>query len=283
MLLLSALIFLTLILRQQCIPSRRPVEVPGEYIREVEDFIAGLQEDVPPEKRSREPKTARQPEQRILRPAVFDPNTVTEDELAQMGLRDFVVRNVMKYREAGGRFHTASDLAKIYGLDSAVFSSLEPFVRIPPVRAPDKPVNRNTGRTATDEAFCIEINSAGAEDFIRIRGIGEILAARIIHYRELLGGFASPDQLVEVYGLSDSLVTANAGHFRADTAGLHKLSLNSADFKALLRHPYLDRAMVRSILAFRDFSKEPVRPDDLLKYDVIPDSIFSQIRPYLDK
>jgi hypothetical protein len=43
----------------------------------------------------------------------FDPNLAGEEELRHLGIPDRVARNILKYRERGGRFRRAEDLEKI--------------------------------------------------------------------------------------------------------------------------------------------------------------------------
>ncbi|MEZ4904304.1 MAG: helix-hairpin-helix domain-containing protein [Spirosomataceae bacterium] len=57
-----------------------------------------------------------------------------------------------------------------------------------------------------------DINSADTTQLIRLKGIGSKLAARIIKFRDGLGGFASSAQYTEVYGL-DSLALSELGRF----------------------------------------------------------------------
>jgi len=47
----------------------------------------------------------------------------------------------------------------------------------------------------------ININTARAEDLISIPSIGEVLAARIIEYRDLRGGFYDKKELLGVNGI----------------------------------------------------------------------------------
>lgn len=49
----------------------------------------------------------------------------------------------------------------------------------------------------------VNINTAGAEELETLPGIGEVLAATIIQYREEHGPFTSVDQLVDVSGIGE--------------------------------------------------------------------------------
>ena len=83
----------------------------------------------------------------------------------------------------------------------------------------------------------IELNSADTTALKSLPGIGSVFASRIIKYRELLGGFVSISQLLEVYGLDSTRYSRIAGLVVADSAAIRKLSVNSLRFAELLRHP----------------------------------------------
>ncbi len=51
----------------------------------------------------------------------------------------------------------------------------------------------------------INLNGATKEDLMRIDGIGEALATRIMEYRESLGGFKTVEQIKDVNGIGDKL------------------------------------------------------------------------------
>lgn len=50
----------------------------------------------------------------------------------------------------------------------------------------------------------LNINTATADDFVLLPGIGEVLAERIVEYRRKNGLFASVDDLMNVKGLGQS-------------------------------------------------------------------------------
>ena len=66
-----------------------------------------------------------------VKPRPFNPNTADSLELLSVGLTPRVARNILRYREAGGRFRKPEDLARIYGLHDTLYAQVEPYITIP--------------------------------------------------------------------------------------------------------------------------------------------------------
>ena len=60
----------------------------------------------------------------------FDPNTATAEQLQQLGLAPYQVRNIMKYRTKGGVYRSPMDFARVYGLTRKQYRTLEPYITI---------------------------------------------------------------------------------------------------------------------------------------------------------
>jgi competence protein ComEA len=60
-----------------------------------------------------------------------------------------------------------------------------------------------TTNSATTDGL-VNINTASAIELDQLPGIGEVLAARIVEFRERFGPFTSVDQLIDVDGISQS-------------------------------------------------------------------------------
>lgn len=60
----------------------------------------------------------------------------------------------------------------------------------------------STSTTGTT-AFSVSLNSATVEDLMRLDGVGEKTAQKILAYREAHGGFSSVDELLEVEGIGE--------------------------------------------------------------------------------
>jgi competence protein ComEA len=61
----------------------------------------------------------------------------------------------------------------------------------------------------------VDINSASADELAMLPGIGDRLAERIVTYRTITGPFASPDDLLEVGGMTQSKLDALSGSVTA--------------------------------------------------------------------
>jgi DNA uptake protein ComE-like DNA-binding protein len=183
----------------------------------------------------------------------FNPNLASEKELQEIGLPEKIIQNIIKYRNAGGKFYSKESLKKIYSMNDSIYQRIEPYILID---------NNNTSKNNTQNFSTktnykptkskpyAELNSADSLELENLSGIGKTLSIRIIKYRNRLGGFYSVHQLKEVYGLNDSLFNfiLKNNELKADTTLIHKINIKTADFKTMIRHPYFTKEMVVKIL-----------------------------------
>ncbi len=140
----------------------------------------------------------------------FDPNTLDEQGFKQLGLSDKVVHTIINYKNKGGHFKTPQDIKKIYGLSSADAERLIPFIKIASAGKNDNyknDVKQNENKPTTSNTnyyHAININTATAEEWKTLPGIGDVIANRIVKFRNSMGGFKSVDDVKKTYGLSDS-------------------------------------------------------------------------------
>lgn len=127
----------------------------------------------------------------------------------------------------------------------------------------------------------IELNTADSALLETLPGIGPVLAARTIKYRNLLGGFASVAQLREVYGLREETYIIIEPLVSADTLLIEKIEINNADFAALLRHPYLERYDATSLLRYRELSGRIKGMHDIVANKLIDSLRLKKIAPYI--
>lgn len=58
----------------------------------------------------------------------FNPNQVTEEELILLGFSNYQHKSFLAYRNKIERFNTKSDLLKVYGMDTVLFSKLKDYI-----------------------------------------------------------------------------------------------------------------------------------------------------------
>ena len=225
----------------------------------------------------------RKPNRLTLSP--FDPNTITYDSMIGMGFQSSIANNVIRYREAGGSFSTPADLRKIYGISDSLWILIKPWVMVESIGNPtNNSTVQVTSKKSSPQPQPVGINIADSIWFQSIYGIGPVLSARIVKYRELLGGFVSLDQLEEVYGLSPAVINELKGKVRLDTinGSIRKLHINTDDYKILGRHPYLSFHLGKAIISYRESHGPFDSIEEIKKIHLIDDSTYLRVRPYLD-
>jgi competence protein ComEA len=127
----------------------------------------------------------------------------------------------------------------------------------------------------------VEINKADTSELDKLPGIGKILSKRIIKYRQLLGGFYSKEQLGEVYGINDLLKKNIIPYVFIDTSLIHKLSINTDDFKKINAHPYISYEQTKGIFNLRYRTKGKIEIEILKKSGIFDSVTLQKIKPYL--
>jgi competence protein ComEA len=127
----------------------------------------------------------------------------------------------------------------------------------------------------------IQINAADSIEWQKLRGIGPVLAGRIVRYRTALGGFHSVEQVGEVYGLRDSVFQSIRGQLTL-MGEVSKIHINRAEWRELIKHPYIDRRQTDAIVKYRKAERWIYGEADLV-VNLLFDSVVAQkILPYLD-
>lgn len=98
----------------------------------------------------------------------------------------------------------------------------------------------------------IDINRCDTDDIVVVPLFGSKRAARLVEYRDRLGGFYSLEQIREVYVLQDMDMEHVAKYFTLCPSDVRKININTASYKELVSHPYFDAYLAKTILNFRE-------------------------------
>jgi hypothetical protein len=83
-------------------------------------------------------------------------------------------------------------------------------------------------------------------------GIGGYYARKIVDFREKLGGsFASPEQLMDIYGIDSVRFVGFADRVYVDTSLIIPLDLYHMPVDSMAKHPYIGKYAARGIDRYR--------------------------------
>jgi competence protein ComEA len=182
-------------------------------------------------------------------PFVFDPNTASVATLQSLGFSAKLASTLDHYRAKGGIIKSGKDLFKIWGMPPDLATRLAPYVRTSIKNTASKP-----WATAYKPAYAqaaIDINTASVQEFEALKGIGPVLAARIVGFREKQGGFVKVQDILQVYGVKDSLLQALAPYLRLDVGRVPKSNLNQASVLQLVQKAGLEVVVAQAIVRWR--------------------------------
>ena len=179
----------------------------------------------------------------------FDPNTVSIDDLMRLGFTQKQAQSIDNYRKKGGRFRRKSDFAKSYVVEDSVYRRLEKFISIPK----------------------IDLNTADSVTFMTLPGIGKFFAGKMVSYRQELGGYSYPEQLMDIWHFDQEKFDNLKDLIKVDTTATRAYSLWSLPESGLARHPYIGKRAARGIVIFRDNSpRGEWKVENLIKAGILP-------------
>jgi len=176
----------------------------------------------------------------------FNPNTATIEDLKRLGFSQKQAEAIDHYRRKGGRFRRKEDFAKSFVVADSVFRRLEAFIDIPK----------------------IDLNQADSAAFDTLPGIGGYFAAKMVSYREQLGGYSYPEQLMDLWhfdqekydGLKDLITLTPPEPYPLWTLPEEELK----------KHPYI-RDAAHGVVLFREHHpREQLTVEGLEKAGVLP-------------
>lgn len=207
----------------------------------------------------------------------FNPNIITEREWMKLGVSEKTAKSIQKYISKGGQFRKPEDIKKIWGIPESLANKLIPFVQIPEVKSK---YEQQFSKKNQQALSLIDINNSDSTTWESLPGIGPTLAKRIILYREKLGGFWDMSQLLEVWGLQDSVLQKSKN--RLILGGeIKKININLASFEALKMHPYIGYKSANAIINYRNQHGNFNRLEDIQKIVQIDEKSYNRFVVYL--
>lgn len=210
----------------------------------------------------------------------FNPNNASEAELITAGVPRFIAVRIVKFRASGAVFRNKEDLRKLYGLTESTYQELLPHIDLPEKTENIKHNSTNAPQKTTVSSF--DLNKADSTQLLSLKGIGPVLASRMVRYRKKLGGYISVEQLHEIYGLDSSVVKTLAERIYIIPGFVPvTINLNTADEMMLQSHPYIGKKAGKAILSYRSQHGRFNSTDELKNIHAIAPEWFGKMLPYL--
>ena len=219
-----------------------------ESFEEMERFLAGIK--IIEQQRNASFKKKEVVKRKVVL-APFEPNLADSIEFLQLGLPSFIAHNIIRYRQAGGKFATAEAFSRIYGITEEQFHTLEPYIYISESfqKKPDtlryaKVEKRDTlAFYKYPEGTLVDLNRADTTELKKIPGIGIGIAQAIVAYRNRLGGFYDVAQLQELKWVTSDIQR----WFKVENCPIHRINANKASLDRLRAHPYINYPFMKSL------------------------------------
>ncbi len=212
----------------------------------------------------------------------FNPSFITDFKGYQLGMSPQEIDRLHKHREKGKYINSVLEFQKVTKVSDSLLTSIAPYFKFP-----DWITNKtSTSRIKTTNTFNtkkIDLNTITSEDLREISGIGDILAKRILSYKNKLGGYSFNEQLYEVYGLKKETADKLLERFIVvKQPFIKKINVNDATFKEVLSIVYLDYELTKKIFDYKDEVAEIQSLEELKKIDGFPLERFDRIALYLE-
>lgn len=227
----------------------------------------------------------------------FNPNTVDSLTLVSFGLSAKKISNFLHYRNAGARFYNADDMLRTYGWTEDDINLIRDYVittkkphtsnnTTKHYKIEDAANNHDFHQSVQDAKYPnkftsktkIDVNTADSALLRRIPGIGEKISSSIIRYRTKLGGFYSPDQLLDISIISPELLEWFAVE---SPASIKKININSASFQTLNSHPYITYDETKRLLQYIRMYGKIKNMEELKSTQIFSSDELQRLQPYI--
>lgn len=201
----------------------------------------------------------------------FNPNFISDYKGYKLGMSVAEIDRLFAFRKQNKYVNSVNEFQAVTKVSDSLLNVISPYFKFPDWVKNKKEFKDfkkypNTAFAKKEKIVVIDINQATQEDLIKIYGIGEVTAIRILKYKESLGGFVSMEQMNEIWGLLPEVIEKLNIHFNISAAtNIKKIDINNASIKELSLFPYFKYPLSKNIVTFRSMNGDIKNIEDLTK------------------
>ncbi len=230
----------------------------------------------------------------------FNPNFITDYKGYTLGMSVDEIDRLHDFRKTNKYVNSPEEFQQVTQVSDSLLKTISPYFKFPEWTQKSKQYSVGSKQNLSDRKGSspsgrlggdfserlgkdlLGLNSATAEDLKSINGIGEKLSARIIKFRDRLGGFLVDEQLSHVYGLEPKVVERTLQEFRiVEKPEIIKININTASENELTKLVYINYNLAIKIVDYRNINGGIVTFDELITIEGFPIEKLDIIQLYL--
>ncbi|WP_306642479.1 ComEA family DNA-binding protein [Sanyastnella coralliicola] len=216
----------------------------------------------------------------------FNPNELADSGWLALGLSEHELQGLRNYMRSGARFQTREDLDRVYSIPDPWLERHADDLRFYPPEVPTVDVDVSDLASAetsmtTEQKPLLELNTADSIDLQELAGVGAYSARKVLRFRDALGGFASAEQLAEVWGLHPEVRTKLIAQVTIDSTLVKRIAIDTAGKRTIAAHPYISWKAAKALVNYRQHHGPFNQLEDIRGCLLVSDSLYRKIEPYL--
>lgn len=213
----------------------------------------------------------------------FNPNFISDYKAYTLGLTPLEFDRLSRFRGSNKWIHSIADFKEVTKVSDSLLAIIGPLFKFPDWVVKSKAASAqksvSVGLSYTDKT---DLNTATQIQLQKVRGIGPALSARIISYRDKLGGFSVDKQLQNVWGLSQQVVANVLAGFTVKTPNqIKQIAINTASVSDIATIPGISFDFAKEIWEFRILRQKIESLSELKKIEGMTTSKYALIELYL--
>ena len=212
----------------------------------------------------------------------FNPNFISDYRGYTLGMSLEEINKLHHYRAQDRWVNSVSDFKRVTGVSDSLLAIISPYFKFPEWIRQSKPNAFKQKKTILSFNEKEDLNVVTAKQLETVYGIGKKLSQRIIKYRQRIQGFFIDEQLNDVYGLKEEVISNILDRFTVKNKPLiEKINVNTATASDLATLVYINFELAAEIVEYRTLHERFSSLEELKKIEGFPVRKINRIALYL--